>query len=152
MFFREYFDRRAIRKKCFREIKKHTDEIRVLLLSKPIMYDSHQYVARMGLFTEDMMDINIPYVTWFCRRDGQINPSWRYSLYRPGQEYERYKHLIEEPFVSSIPISMTLKESNYIKELSLETWTMAKLDGSLDDIDKIRYTMRYAGGGIDVVV
>lgn len=145
MFFREYFDRRAIRKKCFREIKKHTDEIRVLPLSKPIMYDSHQYVARMGLFTEDMMDINIPYVTWPCRRDGQIYPSWRYSLHFPSEEFSRYKHLIEDVNLTTIHIPMTLRESHYITELALETWTIAKLDGSLDDIDKVRYGV---GSGI----
>ena len=65
-------------------------------------------VARVGLFTEDLMTVNIPDLTWFCNDQGTIWPYWyerlpykgsRWKQARkqeplgPGPEYEKRKML-----------------------------------------------------------
>jgi hypothetical protein len=156
MFFRKYFDQRAIRKMCMNKIEQEFDNVRVVLLSRPMTLvdrynDSRDYVARMGLFTEDMMDINIPHITWYCRRDGQIWPEWCYMLPHRGEEYDRYGHLLDSDRTRLVRVPMHYQDSSRVREIAAERWTMAKLDGSLDEIDQVRYAVTYPGG-IDVII
>jgi len=52
-------------------------------------------VARVGLFTEDMMYVNIPHLNWFCNDQGSIWPVWSERLpYKGDRWYKaRKRHL-----------------------------------------------------------
>jgi len=139
------------------KIEQEFNDVRVVPLRIPLTLNdrynaSRNYVARMGLFTEDMMDINIPYITWYCRRDGQIWSEWFYMLPDRGEEYDRYGYLLDSNRTRMVHVPMKYQDSSRVREIAAERWTMAKLDGSLDEIDQVRYTATYAGGGINTVI
>jgi len=100
-------------------------------------HDQRDYVATVGLFREDMFFINIPYITWFVRSDGNIWAEWVLSIPPGDPAYKRLKktHVVKNgsnarPATSGnmhFTVPMSQNSIATINSFSQELWTLHKM-------------------------
>lgn len=93
------------------------DNIRIVDLKRPeyleINDEMPPFVARVGLFDDDMFVVNIPFLTWYCRKDGTIYPEWNIYDRHQKQTVQRAK--------------MIKSTVNVLNPMTKELWTMHKM-------------------------
>lgn len=127
---------RDLRRYAERTFAKYYDEIRCIDLRSTIelgdVWDMRPYVGEVGIFTEDMLTIDIPYLTWYCRSDGNIWAEWRCRLTEKHPLYKRAMKRLEGPLsfnngVLYTSVSMSKDYKYKVNKLTHEHWTMHKL-------------------------
>lgn len=137
MFFRETLFNREWNRRCFNRFIQHRETIRCLDLRevKPLgpAHDVRDYVGRVGFFTEDMFYIDIPRLTWYVRRDGNIWAEWNVVVPYGNPDYNGLRGLSwvddrnhpKDDMKFSVPMSRDVKYT--VNEYTRELWTMHKL-------------------------
>jgi hypothetical protein len=137
MFFRKWRERKEKEKRCLAYFlkNKHLVEVHDLNRVKFIGEhpDSRPYVGTVGFFEDDTFSLNIPKLTWYCRKDGNIWAAW-YYVPEIGAPYNTnaYVSALKSKNNGSVKynaemIPMSEESKQIVNKFTHEQWTMHKL-------------------------
>lgn len=134
MIFSKWFLNRNIDHTCLEQVLREQNDVRIVDLERPKMlgpsHDRREYVARMGLFTEDMMYVNIPILVWYVRRNGSIWAEWQVRAPKDTPLYNTHVKKVGGSILDEFiiyPCPMSIRSRGYINDMTREHWVMHKL-------------------------
>lgn len=128
--------RRRIKKRMFDNIERDYEQIKLrpLVNGWPALDDQfvqRYYKARIGIF-ENPEDLQI---FWYCDQDGEVFPTIVCKINASDKDYPLFKGLMVSDAIDMICLDLNKQETEQLQQITKEHWFLAKLDGSLDQIN-----------------